>query len=259
MAKNNKGQNSILSFCALMILMYFLGLPLIAAILQAYFGSIGQVITNAIDMIPFGETYFELGIQIVNAIGGQVVNYADMTGSLTFGYITTELAKALFTVIMFEAVNFLAGKLMGFADGGKIKPTGIWNKAKFMLISVFNALLAAFLAPIPMNYIFDHFHMASEFWQTVISIVLSTALVGGGISFFALLCGMSALTAILYVVGKFFVVGACRISISYIAIFVVLIGWQNGLPIQLITGMSCLLVVGLVLGGIEMLIGTLRP
>ena len=220
-----------------------------------YFGSVGEIITNVIDLIPFGKPYYEFAVQLVNSLGGQVVSYMNFTGYLTIGYIIGELAKGLFTVIIFEALNLGVCMLLGFVDSdGRINPEGFWNRAKCLLITAINALIAACLSPLPLNYIFSNLHSLGGVWSSIVSLVLSAVLVGGGVAFFVFLSSLSIGMAIAYVLIKFFLLGACRISVSYLAILVILIGWQNGLVLLTANGVLLLLVVGLALGGIEMMI-----
>lgn len=255
MANYDRGRNSILSFVAMAFLLYFIGLPLVIAVLMDYFGSPGEIITNVIDIIPFGKTYYEFAVQIVNSLGGQIVGYVNLNGHLTIGYVIGELAKGLFTVIIFEALNLGVCTILGFVDSdGKINPEGIWNRAKCLLITAIDALVAACLAPIPLNYIFSNLHSLGGVWSGIISFLLSVVLVGGGVGFFVFLNSLSIGMAIAYVVIKFFLIGACRISVSYLAILVILIGWQNGLYLLSTEGAALLLMIGLLLGGIEMMI-----
>lgn len=255
MANYNRGRNSILSFVAMAFLLYFIGLPLVIAVLMDYFGSVGEIITNVIDLIPFGKPYYEFAVQLVNSLGGQVVSYMNFTGYLTIGYIIGELAKGLFTVIIFEALNLGVCMLLGFVDSdGRINPEGFWNRAKYLLITAINALIAACLSPLPLNYIFSNLHSLGGVWSSIVSLVLSAVLVGGGVAFFVFLSSLSIGMAIAYVLIKFFLLGACRISVSYLAILVILIGWQNGLVLLTANGVLLLLVMGLALGGIEMMI-----
>lgn len=255
MANYNRGRNSMLSFVAMAFLLYFIGLPLVIAVLMDYFGSVGEIITNVIDLIPFGKPYYEFAVQLVNSLGGQVVSYMNFTGYLTIGYIIGELAKGLFTVIIFEALNLGVCMLLGFVDSdGRINPEGFWNRAKCLLITAINALIAACLSPLPLNYIFSNLHSLGGVWSSIVSLVLSAVLVGGGVAFFVFLSSLSIGMAIAYVLIKFFLLGACRISVSYLAILVILIGWQNGLVLLTANGVLLLLVVGLALGGIEMMI-----
>lgn len=255
MANYNRGRNSILSFVAMAFLLYFIGLPLVIAVLMDYFGSVEEIITNVIDLIPFGKPYYEFAVQIVNSLGGQVVGYMNLNGYLTIGYIIGELAKGLFTVIIFEALNLGVCMLLGFVDSdGRINPEGIWNRAKCLLITAINALIAACLSPIPLNYIFSNLHSLGGVWSSIVSFLLSVVLIGGGVAFFVFLSSLSVGMAIAYVLIKFFLIGACRISVSYLAILVILIGWQNGLFLLSAGGVALLFTIGLMLGGIEMMI-----
>lgn len=70
MANYYRRQNSILSFVAMAVLSYFVGLPLIIAILMEYFGSVDEIIVNVVGLIPFGQQYYELAIQFINFLSG---------------------------------------------------------------------------------------------------------------------------------------------------------------------------------------------
>lgn len=255
MTSKSKGRNSILSFVAMVFLLYFIVLPLVIAVLMDYFGTVGEIITNIIDLIPFGKPYYEFAVQFVNSLGGQIVSYIDMTEDMSVGYLFRELAKGLFTVIIFEALNWGSCILFGFLDeNGRINPRGFWNRGKYLLISLVNALFSACLAPLPLNYIFSNLHILGTIWANIVSFLLSAILVGGGIAFFMFLFGLNIGMAITYVFLKFFLIGACRISISYLAILVTLICWQNGLFFLSASGASALFVIGFMLGGLEMII-----
>lgn len=249
MANYNRGKNSIVSFVAMAFLLYFIGLPLVIAALLDYFGSIEEIIINTIDLIPFGESYYAISVQIVNSIGGQISNYIQLDDYLSFEYIIEELAKDLFTVIIFEALHSGVCTLLGLVDA-----EGIWNKAKYILITIINALIAACLSPIPLNFIFSNLDSLEKIGSTIVSLLLSVVLVGGGVAFFVFFRSLSIGGAIVYVFVKFMAMGVCRISISYFAIFVVLIGWQNGLSLLWASGALLLLANGLILSGIEMTI-----
>ena len=137
---------------------------------------------------------------------------------------------------------------------GRINPEGIWNTAKCLLITAIDALVAACLSPIPLNYIFSNLHSLGGVWSSIVSFLLSVVLVGGGVAFFVFLSSLSVGMAIAYVLIKFFLIGACRISVSYLAILVILIGWQNGVFLLSAGGVALLFTIGLMLGGIEMMI-----
>lgn len=252
MSRQYKAHNSILSFIALAFLLYFVGLPLIIAALINYFGSISEVITNVIDLIPFGKAYYWFSLQIINALGGQISAYTGMNGYLSISYILEELAKGLFTAILFESMNYALPAIMGLNE-----PYGIWNKAKLLLITVANALIAACLSPLPLNYIFSNISSLGIVGTSIISSLLSFILVGGGIAFFVFLNSFNIGTAITYVLTKFIVMSTFRLSVSYLSILIILIGWQNGLFGLMASGVAGLLGVALILGGIELMLDSL--
>lgn len=252
MSRQYKAHNSILSFVSLAFLLYFVGLPIIIAALMSYFGSIAEVITNVIDLIPFGKTYYWLSLQIINALGGQISTYIGMNGYLSISYILEELAKGLLTAILFEAMNYALPAIMGLNE-----PHGIWNKAKLILITVANALIAACLSPLPLNYIFSNINSLGIVGTSIISSLLSFILVGGGTAFFVFLNNFNIGTAIVYVLTKFIVMSTFRLSVSYLSILIILIGWQNGLFGLMASGVAGLLSVALILGGIELMLDSL--
>lgn len=249
MAKRYKAHNSIISFIALAFLLYFVGLPIVIAVLTSYFGSIAEVITSVVDLIPFGKTYLWLTVQIMNALGGQIVGYAGIGGALTLAYVMQELAKGLFTVIIFEALNLGVAGLMGLTEA-----KGFWNKAKLLLITVMNALVAACLAPLPLNYIFSQFGSLENIISGIISFLLSGILLGGGIAFFLFLKNLTIGVAVCYVLMKFVLMSTVRLSVSYLCILLILLGIQNGLFGLIVSGSSGLLGIALLLGGIELMI-----
>ena len=242
----------------MVFLLYFIGFPLIIAVLMDYFGPVEEIIINVIDLIPFGRSYYEFAVQLVNSLGGQVVGYRNFNEYLTIGYIIGELTKGLFTVIIFEALNLGVCMLLGFVDSdGRINPEGVWNRAKCLLITAIDALVAACLSPIPLKYISSNLHSLGGVWSSIVSFLLSVVLVGGGVAFFVFLSSFSVGMAIAYVFIKFFLIGACRITVPYLAILailVILIGWQNGLFFLSAGGVALLLIIGLMLGSIEMIL-----
>lgn len=234
---------------------YFILLPLLAAVLKNVFGSVYDIINNVIDLIPFGESLYGLAIQIVNSITGQVMNYSTVTGYFTFTYFLEELLKGLFTVIIFEASNLFMCIVLGFTDSrGKIKPEGMWNKAKYVLISLIDALISACLAPFLMNYIFSSLPSLGSVWSVVISSLMSVILIGGGIAFFLFLAELSIGMAIAYVLIKFILIGVIRLTLSYLSIFLILIGWDNRTYLLSVGGFAGLIGVGLLLAGIEIIV-----
>lgn len=88
----------------------------------------------------------------------------------------------------------------------------------------------------------------------IISFLVSAVLVSGGIAFFVFSSSFNIGVAIGYVFIKFFLSGVCRISVSYLAILMILIGWKEGIFFVLSGGVLALLALGIMLGGIEMIL-----
>lgn len=257
MAKKYKAQNSVLSFVTTALFAYVIGLPLVIALLMSFFGSIGEIITQVVSLIPFGESFFAITIQIINTITGQAISY-NTADYLSWSYIFGELAKGLFTVIIFEALKLLICIPMGFMDEkGKIKPEGFWNKGKYLLVVAICSLVAACLAPLPINYILDNLQSLGSFWAGMISSLVSAVLVGGGIFFFMFLKSISLGIAIAYVLVKYLLVDACSIAVSYVMILAILIGLQKGFFLLTAESMGMLLALSIMLSALDMLFDNL--
>lgn len=249
MARNNTGKNSILSLIALVFLLYFIVLPIVIAAAVGYFGSMAAVITAVVDLIPFGKQFYGLSIQIINAIGGQVVGYMDFSGKFSLPYFMGELAKGLLTAIIFEALNYATTTFMGVKD-----PEGRWNVMKKMLISVTNALIAACLAPLPLNYLLAQMPTAGFAASAIGAGLLAAVLIVGGVAIFTLIKPLSIASALLWVLLKLVAMSFIRLAFSYVAILFILVGWQNGLYGMAASGLAGLVGIALLLAGIEMML-----
>ncbi len=256
MAKNEKEKRfPIFKFVALALLLYYFGGPLIMAVLTGIFGPVPEIINKMVDLIPFGESYYAIAIQVVNSILGEATSN-NIKEYFTISYVLQNLAKELFTVVIFEAATLSACIVLGLADSrGNLNPKGAWEKIEYYLITVIIALASACLAPIPLEgVIFSRFHTLESSWQSIISLILSVVLVGGGIAFFLFLYSFSIGKAIAFVFIKFLLLGTFRISVCYLAILVYLIGEENRLFLLSAGGVTSLLALGIMLVGIEMVL-----
>lgn len=249
MMKQTKGRNSIVSFVALVIILYFIGLPLLIAILSSYFGSVGDVMTTAVDLIPFGDVWYWVAVQIFNGLGGQAITYSSFNGNLTILYILQESEKTLFTTIIFEAMNLLLFTFLGLTEA-----RGIWNKAKRVLITVMSALMAACFAPMLIEFIFNQMQGMSQLASNLLTSFMTFILVGGGVAFFAALKGVTIVIALCYVGVKVILLGAAQLVSSYVCFLLILLAIQNGIPVFVVEGFILLLMFAVCLSGINLML-----
>lgn len=239
---------SLLATILLLILIYtVLVLPFIESM-----GGMGEFITDLVELFPFGEVSCRLAIEIINAIAGQTVNYVSIKGVFTFSYVMQELLEGIFTVIIYEAMTKALIMAMQLDDPDV---RGFWNSMKKVAVRMGVAIIAACLAPSLINFIFSHMGGMSNIWKTIISSLVSVILVGGGIMFFLFLYNLTFGEALGYVLLKFLVAGALRLTASYICIFIICFGIQYGLFSLIFGGASGLIGFALILAAIEMMIG----
>lgn len=244
--------NNFGSLFALIMLLLILYTVILAPLIDSL-GGMGEIITDLVELFPFGEVSYRLAIEIINAVAGQGVNYASIHGVFSFSYVMQELLEGIFTVIIYEALTLALTKLMQLDDPDV---RGIWNSLKRMVLSVGVAILAACFAPALINSIFSNMGSLSNGWKTAISSLMSIILMGGGISFFLFLYSLTFGTALGYVLLKFLAIGALRLTGSYICIFIFCLGIKNGMFSLIFAGSSGLLGLTLVLAGIELMISS---
>lgn len=242
-----RGRNSIISFIALAILLYFLGLPTLALILRGIFGSIPSVISTVVSIIPFGEGIFYLAVQIYGAALGQIADTIDLGWSLTFSYLVEELVKGIFVALIFEALNEGVVLVLGLKG-----EHGIWNVGKRIMVTVADALLAACFAPLIIDFAFEQVRHLGEVGAWAIRIILALIVIFGGIGVFALLKGLTLIWAVLYVAIKFLLLDAASLLISYLSVLVALLALEYGMPLLFLSGVSGLIGIGLIVAGISL-------
>jgi ABC-type uncharacterized transport system permease subunit len=81
---------SPVSFVATLLVLYF-AVPLIVFPFINALGGIGEIVTDLIELLPFGHLHYWLAVEIINSIAGQAVNYSAIGGVLTVGYVVQEL------------------------------------------------------------------------------------------------------------------------------------------------------------------------
>lgn len=256
MLRSRNGQNTFISFIALILIIYFIVLPLLFAILCNVFGSISELINKLAELIPFGEGILHLSIEIVSAITSQTVSYQETQGYLTFSYVLGELTKSVFTIIIFELLNIILFKVMGL-DGSR----GRWNKLKKICVTVVDALVAACFAPLLIQFVFGQVstlmangQFANQIAGNVISCILYSIVTGGTIVFVYIVFGISLAKAIGFVLGKIVMLDFVRLLCSYLCILLILLFWYTGHYWMMLSGCAGLLGIALLLAGIEMMI-----
>ena len=243
--------NSPISLLAT-ILMFVILVPVVVLPFVNALGGFEEIITDLIELLPFGHAFHHIAIIIVNSITGQIVNYSSIQGVFTFSYVVQELAEGNFTVIIYEALYLATSMVMGLAGEDK---RGRWNGMKRLAAKVAMAVIAACLAPALINWTFANLNVLSNGWQTFLSGVISAILLGGGGWFFVTLFSAKAVGAVIaFVLLKFLVVGFLRLVFSYVFLFVLLIGLEQGTFLLMLSGMSGFLGVMLALAGIELMV-----
>lgn len=243
--QRERGRNSFLSFIVLLIVIYLIGLP----VLLATRGSAADLIGDMADLIPFGSFVLQISVKLLSKFVQVNPSYLSILPLFTFANFLEELAKGLFTVILFEALNLLGGLMLGVWN-----PEGRWNRMKKLALSVLNALLAAAFAPWLIRVVLDNIKQAGGLMTAVVSGVLALVLLGGGAAFFAAMLGISASMALLYVIIKFGLIACIELFLVYFFIYSVLLVWETGAYWALLTGSGSLFVCLLLLAGIGLMI-----
>ena len=95
------------------------------------------------------------------------------------------IGEGIFTIIIFELLNLLLYMVLGLTDG-----TGRWNGLKKTCVTVFDALLAACLAPLPIQFAMDQISILMANGQglrqiagNIISCIVYAVVAGGAIVF----------------------------------------------------------------------------
>ena len=241
-------QNSPLSLWAVAMLAIILGLPILAGY-SASGNSMPEMISNIVDLVPFGSAFCQAAVKIVNSLFGQAISYNTVKNGITLVDILSETAKLLFTGILFEAMNSVLPRLFSLEP-----PRGIWNKAKKIVLLLFESMIAACISPMLLNVIFNNWSSLSSFVAGLISTLLTVILVGGGIAFFTLLKGMAIGLTIGYVAVKYLLMNVVKLSACYIFLFTLLIELGSGSILRTATGAAGFLGVLLMLCGAELII-----
>ncbi len=175
-------RSSILLFFALAIFSYYIVLPILISSSGSSGASIAELLAQTVELIPFGKFLYQFVFNILmGSLGGQVLSY-DPGQTLSAAYVTRELTKALFTIIVYEALMIVGKMFTGISVAG-----GFWGIASKLLYSFVAALVAAYFAPRLMDYIFSSMTSVNSTLATAGSLALSVFLLAGG-SFFTPPC-----------------------------------------------------------------------
>ncbi len=249
MSKEYKAKNSIISFVALAFLMYFIVFPIVMLMISDIFGSMNDLITNLIDLMPFGGFWYLIAVKIVSGVLSPIHTINNLGQAVSFYYILSELMKAMISSIIFEAMKLLTDITMGL-KGSK----GIWNKAKLWLMYLVNGLVSAYLAPFLITYILSQLGGYNSLAARLFTIVPVGIIVIGGILFFKVTSTAASYTigkSIVYVCAKFFCLNMMQLFATYILAFVVLIAADMG-AFQLVSvGMVALFLIAILLCSID--------
>lgn len=250
--------NSPVSFIALIIVLYLIVIPLIIAVLCGVFGSIPEVINKVVEFLPFGEGILHLTIGLFSALTSQAVSFQETQGYLSFTYVLGEMAKAMFTIIVFEALNRGLFFLLGLNE------KGYWIRLKKVCVMVFNALLAPCLAPFLMNFVTDWLSQLVSSGQfsgrlagNILFCVLFAVVAVAAIMIMQSWAGLGFGMSIAYVLGKTVVLDFIRLLCSYLCILLILLFWQTGNYGMMIPACGGLLGVALIFAGIDLMLDPL--
>ena len=250
--KQNFSLNSVISVIATLLIGYFV----LCAVILPFAGSmdnIGEITTDLVELLPFGEQTYGLAISILNTVSGQTLSYHAIEGSFTLSYLIQELAESLIIIIVYEALRLVSFKFMEITDD----VSGKYNKMKKLIVSVIMAIIATCLAPLLIKNIFDNMSGLTSGWQVAISALVPSILFSGGTAFFVFLYGISIGLSLVYILVKFFVVGGLRLFGCYIFIFLTVLALQYGNWSLLAASLPSLLVLILLLTGLELMIDSL--
>lgn len=256
MAKKNQANNSWVSFVALVVLTYFLFLPLLGMILNKRFGSVADVIIAVIGLIPFGNILHGLASElwelILSFVNQGVLSFNLYFFNETFNmqYVTLETCKSLATIMLFEPLKRILCNFMGLTS-----VSGYWNKLKKAVVISTCALIAACCSP----WIFDFFGSQISRMQNAMTALLTTIftlVMGGSIAVFALIGGLSAVVFLLMVVV---IGGVIQIAASYILIFILLFAIESGNIFLGTVSIVGLIMTAIIIGLVSVLMEPLGP
>lgn len=238
------------SLVATLVILYFLFCCVVLPLID-WLGGFWEILADIVEVIPFGEAWYWVALQIVSALTGQTAQNIAISGGLTFQYMISELAQGLFTVILYEAsTTFLFG-IMGLNDKGR------WIKSKKLAVKMGMAVICACFAPGLINFIFSNLSNMSIGWQIFIPTLVSIILTGGGFVFFMLLLGLTVGQALIYVILKFILLGTVRLIGTYVFMMICLIGIQTHAFGMLAGGAAGFIVIVILMVGIELMADSL--
>lgn len=233
------------------VLMAVIIVPAVVLPFVEALGGVDEIIIDLIDLLPFGQAFYEIAIIIVNGMLDQVVSFHGLQGVFTLSYVVQELAEGIFTVIIYEALRLAVLMVMGLADP---ENRGRWNGMKKIVVSVAVAVIAACLAPALISWTFGNMSSLASGWKVFVSSLISVILLGGGVAFFVFLSGLAIGQSIIYVALKFFLVGAIRLAGSYIFLMLLLLAWQSGIWSLFTGALSSFLLIMVLMALVEMLL-----
>lgn len=243
---------SFLSFIALVLLIYFAGLPLLGMILTGYFGSISELIDNAIDLLPFGDLIWDIVCSVIYSIVQSVENWHISPVSFltehTSHYVIQEVCKTVLTCIVFRLLSNLFCCFLGLDE-----PKGIWNKLKRAIIVCMVAIVSACLIPLIIHFCFQQINTLSELASNIFSFLVSVITIGGGVLFYIAVTGILTTAAVIVVATVF--TSLLQLFFSYFFLFVLLIALNNNNYLLGFCGISGLIVTGVVVALISEILG----
>jgi hypothetical protein len=255
-----KGRNTVVSFVALIIILYFVGVPILVMMLTSIFGSVNDVVSVLVGLIPFGEGLANWAIHLVNNIFGLATSYPETQGYLSISYILCELSKSVFVIVIYKVLNILGFAILALSAKGR------WNAMKKIALSVFNALLAACFAPMVINLAINQIQMAASngtsvgsIVATIVSHILFIVVTGGAMAIFIVVLGYTVGQAILKVLVQNVLIDLFRLLLSYLCILIALMAIGSGMHSMLYGGVVMLIMIAVIFALIDYALDCLLP
>ena len=250
--QKRKPKRSIISLVACLFLLYFLIFPLICYIFLGKADAANNI-SNVVSLIPFGNAWYACAINIFAELTNTSLEVLSLP-PITVTYALGELAKSIFTAIIFELLYMLLSHIMGFEEY-----RGVNNYVMRICTSLMLALLAACIAPSVMEHLVGLFHLFGSGMSDVITFFIIVLQLGGMIAFLLIFKGLSILNSALFVLIKLVLVDLLRLVICYISFFMLYIAITQKMYLLLAPTFCDFVGIGILLLGIELMLQSVLP
>lgn len=250
--QRKKPKRSIVSLVACLFLLYFLIFPLFCYIFLGKADAANDI-SNVVSLIPFGNAWYACAINIFSELTSTSLEMLSLP-PITVAYVLSELAKSIFTAIIFELLYMLLSNMMGFEEY-----RGVNNYIMRICTSLMLALLAACIAPAVMEHLVGLFHLFGSGISNVITFLIIALQLGGTIAFLLIFKGLSILNSALFVLIKLVLLDLLRLVICYISFFMLYIAIAKKMYLLLVPTFCGFVGIGILLIGIELMLQSVLP